>query len=263
MTTTVADAPVKAEAAQTFPYSDAVPGAIIGTWTDHSGVSLVVAPDKLIALLTHLRDKEQYDFLSNLTCVDYLTYGGKQRGGVSERFEVVYHLYSTTKKGGHISLRTRVPEGDTVPSATAVYPGANLQECEVYDLYGIRFAGHPNLRRVLMWEGFQGHPMRKDWKEAYYEEEAKPFKSRHPAKGYDFHEERLPWGKNTTYPAGWDPESWTEPVTYVPVSQAPHHSEGGYLDTESMGGNLGPSNLSTNRGMGLLARIDVHIILLL
>lgn len=263
MTTTVADAPVKAEAAQTLPYSNAVPGAVIGTWTDHSGVSLVVAPDKLIALLTHLRDKEQYDFLSNLTCVDYLTYGGKQRSGVSERFEVVYHLYSTTKKGGHISLRTRVPEGDTVPSATVVYPGANLQECEVYDLYGIRFTGHPNLRRVLMWEGFQGHPMRKDWKEAYYEEDAKPFKSRHPAKGYDFHEERLPWGKNTTYPAGWDPESWTEPVTYVPVSQAPHHSEEGYLDTESIVVNLGPHHPSTHGVFRMLARIEGETILAL
>ncbi len=265
MTTTVADAPVKNDpvAAQTFPYSAAVPGAVIGTWTDHSGSSLVVAPDKLIALLTHLRDKEQYDFLSNLTCVDYLNYGGKQRSGVGERFEIVYHLYSTQKKGGHLSLRTRVPAGDTIPSATGVYPGANLQECEVYDLYGIRFAGHPNLRRVLMWEGFQGYPMRKDWKEAYFEEESKPFKSRHPAKGYDYHEERLPWGKNTTYPAGWDPESWEAPVTYVPVSQAPHHDEEGTLDTESIVVNLGPHHPSTHGVFRMLARIEGETVLAL
>ena len=265
MTTTVADAPVKNDpvAAQSFPYGNAVPGAVIGTWTDNGGASLVVAPDKLIALLTHLRDKEQYDFLSNLTCVDYLNYGGKQRSGVTERFEVVYHLYSTHKKGGHLSLRTRVPDGDTIPSATAVYPGANLQECEVYDLYGIRFAGHPNLRRVLMWEGFHGYPMRKDWKEAYFEEESKPFKSRHPAKGYDYHEERLPWGKNTTYPAGWDPESWEAPVTYVPVSQAPHHDEEGTLDTESIIVNLGPHHPSTHGVFRMLARIEGETVLAL
>ena len=265
MTTTVADAPVKNDpvAAQSFPYGNAVPGAVIGTWTDNGGASLVVAPDKLIALLTHLRDKEQYGFLSNLTCVDYLNYGGKQRSGVTERFEVVYHLYSTHKKGGHLSLRTRVPDGDTIPSATAVYPGANLQECEVYDLYGIRFAGHPNLRRVLMWEGFHGYPMRKDWKEAYFEEESKPFKSRHPAKGYDYHEERLPWGKNTTYPAGWDPESWEAPVTYVPVSQAPHHDEEGTLDTESIIVNLGPHHPSTHGVFRMLARIEGETVLAL
>ncbi|MCB0121232.1 MAG: NADH-quinone oxidoreductase subunit D [Caldilineaceae bacterium] len=266
MTTTVADAPVQNDvAAQTYPYSDAVPGAVVGTWLDHDGDSLVVAPDKLIALLTHLRDKEQYDFLSNLTCVDYLTYGGKQRSGVDERFEVIYHLYSTTKGGGHISLRVRVPtESETIPSATAVYPGANLQECEVYDLYGIRFAGHPNLRRILMWEGFHGHPMRKDWKEAYYEEDAKPFKSRHPAKGYDFHEERLPWGKNTTYPAEWDPESWEEPVTYVPVSQAPHHdADDGSLDTESIVVNLGPHHPSTHGVFRMMARVEGETILAL
>ncbi|MEZ4616496.1 MAG: NADH-quinone oxidoreductase subunit C [Caldilineaceae bacterium] len=267
MTTTVADAPVNndAVAEQKLPYSAAVPGAVIGTWLDNDGSSLVVAPDKLIALLTHLRDKEQYDFLSNLTCVDYLSYGGKQRGGVEERFEVVYHLYSTHKGGGHLSLRVRVPsDSETVPSATVVYPGANLQECEVYDLYGIKFEGHPNLRRILMWEGFHGHPMRKDWKEAYFEEDAKPFKSRHPAKGYDFHEERLPWGKNTTYPAEWDPETWEEPISYIPISQAPHHNaDEGLLDTESIVVNLGPHHPSTHGVFRMLARVEGETILAL
>ncbi len=267
MTTIVADAPVQndAVAEQKFPYNAAVPGAVIGKWLDNDGDSLVVAPEKLVALLTHLRDKEQYDFLSNLTCVDYLTYGGKQRSGVDERFEVVYHLYSTKKGGGHISLRVRVPnDRESIPSAITVYPGANLQECEVYDLYGIKFEGHPNLRRVLMWEGFGGHPMRKDWKEAYFEEEAKPFKSRHPAKGYDFHEERLPWGKNTTYPAEWDPESWEPPITYVPVSQAPHHNaDDGSLDTESIVVNLGPHHPSTHGVFRMLARIEGETVLAL
>jgi len=266
MTTTVADAPVQNDvAAQTFPYNDAVPGAVVGTWLDHDGESYVIAPDKLITLLTHMRNKEQYDFLSNLTCVDYLTYGGKQRNDVDERLEIVYHLYSTTKGGGHISLRVRVPnDTESIPSVTSVYPGANLQECEVYDLYGVHFTDHPNLRRVLMWEGFQGYPMRKDWQEAYFEEDAKPFKSRYPAKGYDFHEERLPWGKNTTYPAEWDPESWEEPITYVPISQAPHHNTGaGSLDTESLVVNLGPHHPSTHGVFRMMARIEGETILAL
>ena len=161
-------------------YNNAVPGAIIGTWADETDPALFVAPDKLLALLTHLRDSEGYDFLSSVTCTDYSAYGGKLRADYSERFDTVYHLYSTSKGGGHISLHVRVPSDDTVPSAISIYPGANLQEREVYDLYGIKFAGHPNLRRILLWEGFNGHPMRKDWKEAYHEGDIKPFKSRHP-----------------------------------------------------------------------------------
>jgi NADH:ubiquinone oxidoreductase subunit D/NADH:ubiquinone oxidoreductase subunit C len=240
-----------------------VPGAVIGKWLTETEPALVVAPDRLIDLLTHLRDKEGYDFLSSVTCTDYSAYKGKARAGVAERFDVVYHLYSTKKGGGHLSLRVRVPKNDTVPSATGVYPGANLQEREVYDLYGIKFAGHPNLRRILLWEGFHGHPMRKDWKEAYYEEDAKPFKSRHPNGGYVWHEDKLPWGKNTTYPAGWDPESWQEPITYVPISQAPHHDEEGTLDTESIVVNLGPHHPSTHGVFRMITRIEGETILAL
>ena len=61
-----------------------------------------------------------------------------------------------------------------------IYPGAEFQEREAWDLLGIRFEGHPDLRRILMWEGFDGHPLRKDWKEPYFEEEVKPFKTRWP-----------------------------------------------------------------------------------
>jgi NADH/F420H2 dehydrogenase subunit C len=263
--TAVVTAPPKSAPAidSNLPYNKAVPGAVIGKWLTETEPALVVAPDKLIDLLTHLRDKEGYDFLSSVTCTDYSAYKGKARAGVAERFDVVYHLYSTKKGGGHLSLRVRVPKNDTVPSATGVYPGANLQEREVYDLYGIKFAGHPNLRRILLWEGFHGHPMRKDWKEAYYEEDAKPFKSRHPNGGYVWHEDKLPWGKNTTYPAGWDPESWQEPITYVPISQAPHHDEEGTLDTESIVVNLGPHHPSTHGVFRMITRIEGETILAL
>lgn len=262
MTELVAEAPVSERVDPSLPYANEVPGAVVGRWAESSEPALVVAPDKLIPLLTHLRDREGYDFLSSVTCVDYSAYNGKARTGVKERFDTVYHLYNTKKGGGSINLHVRVPEDETVPSATAVYPGANLQECEVYDLYGIKFAGHPNQRRVLLWEGFNGHPMRKDWKEAYYEEENKPFKSRHPAEGYLWQEDKLPWGSNSTYPDGWDPESWQEPVTYVPVSQAPHHQQGD-LDTESIVVNLGPHHPSTHGVFRMLTRIEGETILAL
>ena len=234
--TLVAEAPE-----QTKTLADALPGAILGTTSDDTQKAYLVAADKILDVLTHLRDKESYDFLSGVTSVDYQGYNGKQRKGISERFDVVYHLFSTKKGGAPVVLHVPVPSNDTVASATGVFPGANLQEREVYDLYGIKFAGHPNLRRILLWDGFNGHPMRKDWKEAYFDEDVKPFRSRHPKGSYQFHEDKLPWGKNTTYPAGWDPDTWEAAVAYVPVSQAPKHSPGASLDTESIVVNLGPT----------------------
>jgi NADH-quinone oxidoreductase subunit C/D len=260
--TAVATAPVATD--PSLPFSQEVPGAVIGEWAADSDQALFVAPDKLLPLLTHLRYREGYDFLSSVTCVDYSAYKGKARAGISERFDVVYHIYSTRQGGGPVRLHVRVPENETVPSATSVYPGANLQEREVYDLYGITFEGHPNLRRVLTWEGFNGHPLRKDWKEAYFEEEAKPFKSRHPEGGYHWHEDKLPWGDNNTYPQGWDPDSWSEPVTYVPVSQAPNdHHAYGELDTQSIVVNLGPHHPSTHGVFRMLTRIEGETILAL
>jgi NADH-quinone oxidoreductase subunit C/D len=230
---------------------------------EESDKALVIAPEKLIEFLTYLRDKEDYDFLGNLTCTDYSAYKGKVRAGIPERFDVVYHIYSTKKGGGPVALHVRVPKNDTIPSATAVYPGANLQEREVYDLYGIKFTGHPNLRRVLMWEGFNGHPMRKDWKEAYFEEETKPFRSRHPAGKYQWHEDKLPWGGNQTYPDGWDPNSWQEPVSYVPISQAPPDADGFEVATESIVVNLGPHHPSTHGVFRMITRIEGETILAL
>ncbi len=250
-------------AAENPPVDGAAEDAVIGKWAEDTQEALVVAPDKLTAYLTYLRDRQGYDFLSSVTCVDYSAYGGKLRDGVGERFELVYHLYSTQKGGGPVVLHVRVPENETVASATGVYPGANLQECEVYDLYGIKFEGHPNLRRVLLWDGFNGHPMRKDWKEAYYEADAKPFRSRHPQGDYQWHEDKVPWGKNTTYPAGWDPDSWRAPITYVPVSQAPADAYSDEFETESIVVNLGPHHPSTHGVFRMLTRIKGETILAL
>jgi NADH-quinone oxidoreductase subunit C len=98
----------------------------------------------------------RFNFLSDVTAVDYW----KQK---EPRFEVVYHLYSLDR-GHRLRLRVPVPENDpTVESLTPLWKGANFLEREVWDLFGIRFIGHPDLRRILLYDEFQGHPLRKDY----------------------------------------------------------------------------------------------------
>ncbi len=95
----------------------------------------------------------EFDYLSNLTGVDYLDY-----------IEVVYHLDSL-KHNHTLVLKTRCydREQPTVPSVTPIWRGADFQEREVYDLLGVRFEGHYNLKRIVLWEGFEGHPLRRDF----------------------------------------------------------------------------------------------------
>jgi NADH/F420H2 dehydrogenase subunit C len=118
---------------------------------------VVVDPEKLVAAATYLRDDSDLDFrfLIGVTAVDRL-----------DHFEVVYHLQSLAHN--HlVTLKTRALDhkNPEVPSLVSVWRGAELQEREAYDLMGIRFADHPDLRRVFLWEGFRGHPLRKDWLE--------------------------------------------------------------------------------------------------
>jgi NADH-quinone oxidoreductase subunit D/NADH-quinone oxidoreductase subunit C/D len=129
----------------------------------------LVKREKLVEVATALRDEFGYDYLSSVTAVDYLP---------EDKIEVVYHLFKSTG-GPSLVIKVDAPrENTSVPSLVPVYPGAELQEREAWDLMGVKFEGHPDLRRILMWEGFAGHPLRKDWREAYFEEEGKPFKSR-------------------------------------------------------------------------------------
>jgi NADH-quinone oxidoreductase subunit C len=98
--------------------------------------------------------------LMDLTAVDYVKYPGREDG---PRFEVVYHLYSL-EHNHRLRAKVRVDEDDaSVPSAVDLWPIANWMEREVWDMFGIRFEGHPDLRRLLMYEEFVGHPLRKDY----------------------------------------------------------------------------------------------------
>ena len=114
----------------------------------------VVEKDKLVEVATAIRDEFGFDLLTAVTGVDYHP---------ENKMEVVYHAYKTTGGPGLV-FRVQVPRVDPVevPSLIEVYPGADLQEREAWDLLGIKFTGHPDLRRILMWEGYEGHPLRKD-----------------------------------------------------------------------------------------------------
>jgi NADH-quinone oxidoreductase subunit C len=100
----------------------------------------------------------QFDMLADLFAVDYLFWEEKEN-----RFEIVYNLYSTIKNH-RIFIKVQVPEKDArVESVTSVWPAANWFEREVWDMFGVKFDGHPNLKRILMYEEFQGHALRKDY----------------------------------------------------------------------------------------------------
>lgn len=114
--------------------------------------ALLIDLERLLEVLTMLKNspEHQFNLLSNLTAVDYLEY-----------FEVVYHLYSLPLKHS-ITIKARCSnEQAYVPSVTAIWPSADFQEREVYDLLGIGFTGHPHLRRILMPDDFTEHPLRK------------------------------------------------------------------------------------------------------
>lgn len=126
---------------------------------DHTAV---VDRAAVIDVLRACRDEAElaFDVLMDLTAVDYSRYPGREDG---PRFEVVYHLYSLARNH-RVRIKVRVEEDDAVvPTAARLWPIANWFEREVWDMFGVRFEGHPDLRRLLMYEEFVGHPLRKDY----------------------------------------------------------------------------------------------------
>ncbi len=118
----------------------------------------VVPRDAIFDALTILNSELGFDMLVDVTCVDYLTYRGAPK-----RFGLVYLLLNTDS-GERLTVRTFVDDPEpTVPSAVPLWEGANWLEREVWDLFGIRFDGHPDLRRVVLPEEFTSHPLRKDY----------------------------------------------------------------------------------------------------
>lgn len=130
---------------------------------DHRGDHTAVVERAVLSeVLRFCRDEAdlRFDMLSDLTAVDYSRYPGREDG---PRFEVVYHLYSVPFNR-RVRVKVRVTEDDAVvPTAVPLWPIANWFEREVWDMFGVRFEGHPDLRRLLMYEEFVGHPLRKDY----------------------------------------------------------------------------------------------------
>lgn len=128
-------------------------------WSEFRGdTRAVVSVDSLFALLRYLRDERGFDLLVDVTCVDYLNYRD-----ADDRYGLVY-LLASTATNERITVRTFVNDPQpTVPSAVPLWEGANWLEREVFDMFGIHFAGHPDLRRILLPEEFTAHPLRKDY----------------------------------------------------------------------------------------------------
>ncbi|MCQ2004590.1 NADH-quinone oxidoreductase subunit C [Rhizobium sp. NRK18] len=168
---------------------DAQSSHLVGVEIKHGELTVTATTAGIIPLLTFLRDDVQCGFVNivDICGVDY-----PQR---AERFDVVYHLLSP-RQNVRIRVKLAVAEDVAVPSATAVYPGADWFEREAWDMYGIPFSGHSDMRRILTDYGFEGHPLRKDFPvtgfvEVRYDDELKrvlyePVELKQEFRSFDF-----------------------------------------------------------------------------
>ena len=131
--------------------NEAIPGAAV----EYNQTDVWIEPESILEIARLLKYDESLDFsfLNAVTAVDYVEY-----------FEMVYHLLSL-RRNSSLVVKSKLygRENLEAPSVCEVWKGADLQEREVWDLMGIRFEGHPNMKRILLWEGFPGHPLRKDF----------------------------------------------------------------------------------------------------
>jgi len=129
--------------------------AVTGARFDRNELTVFIARESIREVCARLKSQGLTDFLSDLTCADFYPR--------EPRFEVAYHLLSIKRKE-RVRLKVRLPGDDaSVESVTPVWPSANFFEREVFDLFGIRFLGHPYLRRIMLPEDWEGHPLRKDY----------------------------------------------------------------------------------------------------
>jgi len=138
------------------------PDAVEEVYEFRGDTWLYIRKERLLEVCRLLRDDPDlgYLYISDITAIDWLPYW--EKGEKPKRFEVVYNLYSPVSFG-RIFLKVRVDDGEPVPSVTGIWEGANYPEREVYDMFGILFEGHPNLKRILMPDDWVGHPLRKDF----------------------------------------------------------------------------------------------------
>lgn len=127
----------------------------------------IVPGIRLPDVAQYLRRDHGYDFLRDVTAIDWLN-RRRDSAALQTRFEVVYQLASITSRRS-LSLKVGVSDGEPVPSLVALYPAADFLEREVFDLMGIVFMGHPDLRRILLSDDWKGHPLRKDYPVSGYE----------------------------------------------------------------------------------------------
>jgi NADH-quinone oxidoreductase subunit C len=134
-----------------------LPDAVLETHARLDDATARVDAGRIVEVARLLRDDPDlhFEMLTDLTCVDYL--------GEEPRFEVVYHFYSVARNH-RVRIKARVSEAEPeIGSVASLYASADWMEREAWDLYGVRFAGHPDLRRILLYEEFEGHPLRKDY----------------------------------------------------------------------------------------------------
>jgi NADH-quinone oxidoreductase subunit C len=153
----------------------------------HGETTVVVEPASLVEAATYLRDELGFNFLSDITAVDYLDWGSKPVSGYigtatgrdlnspmtqglqvlpaqkPKRFAMNYHLLRIGPEPARIRLQTWVDEGESVPTVVYVWPTADWHEREAWDLMGVEIDGHPNMKRILLDDDWEGHPLRKDY----------------------------------------------------------------------------------------------------
>lgn len=123
--------------------------------SDHPAINVPITD--VVAVLKALRDEHGFDFLADLTAIDWAE-------GASPRFTVVYHLFSTTAPAYlRVAAHCASDLEPSAPSIVSLWPAANWHERECYDMFGIKFESHPDLRRILMWDGYPGWPLRKEF----------------------------------------------------------------------------------------------------
>jgi NADH-quinone oxidoreductase subunit C len=165
---------------------EAVPG-LVETKEGHGETTLVVDPARLVEACTYLRDEEGFDFLSDISAADYLGWGAAGVSGYigtasgrdlnrpmtqgyqklpeskPKRFAMNYHLLAVVVPPRRLRVQVWLDDGESVPSVIEVWPTADWHEREAWDMMGIPVAGHPNLKRILMDDDWEGHPLRKDY----------------------------------------------------------------------------------------------------